>query len=168
MLLVALLAALTLVADQASKALAVARLEPGEVIPVVGQLIQLQLTRNPGAAFSLATGRTWVLTAVAVVIIVVVVRSVRRLGSRAWAVALGLLLGGAVGNLVDRMLREPGIARGHVVDFIAYGDLFIGNVADIAIVVSSGLMGLLSLRGIGLDGQRSTADRATGSGTERR
>ncbi|GMA85404.1 hypothetical protein GCM10025868_06540 [Angustibacter aerolatus] len=100
------------------------------------------------------------LTVVAAVIVVVVVRSARRLGSRAWAVALGLLLGGALGNLVDRLVRTPGLGRGHVVDFIAYGHLFIGNVADVAIVVAAALMALLSLRGVGLDGRRGDRQAA--------
>ena len=146
------LAAVVLAVDQVTKALAVARLSPDRSVPLVGDLLQLRLTRNAGAAFSMATGATWILTLVAVVIVAVVLRSVRRLGSRGWATSLGLLLGGALGNLVDRLVREPGVGRGHVVDFIAYGHLFIGNVADVAIVVAAALMALLSARGIGLDG----------------
>lgn len=145
---------LVYVADQATKVLAVQRLAPGDPVSLLGTALQLRLIRNPGAAFSLATGMTWVLTAVAVVVVVVVVRSSRHLGSRSWACALGLLLGGAVGNLTDRLLREPGVGRGHVVDFIDYGGLFIGNVADVAIVAAAVLVGLLALRGTGLDGRR--------------
>jgi signal peptidase II len=78
----------------------------------------------------------------------------RRLGSRGWAVALGMLLGGAVGNLADRLAREPGFGRGHVVDFLDYAGFFVGNVADIAIVAAAALIVLLSLRGVGLDGRR--------------
>jgi signal peptidase II len=150
----AVLAAVVVALDQVSKALAVARLSPERPVPLLGDLLQLRITRNAGAAFSMATGATWLLTVVAVVIVVVVLRSVRRLGSRGWALALGLLLGGAIGNLVDRLVRDPGVGRGHVVDFIAYGHLFIGNVADIAIVAAAVLMALLSVRGIGLDGAR--------------
>jgi signal peptidase II len=109
---------------------------------------------NPGAALSIATGMTWLLTIVATVVIVVVIRASRRIGSRAWAVALGLLLGGALGNLVDRLVREPGIARGHVVDFIAYADWFVGNVADIAIVSAAVLVVILAARGVHIDGTR--------------
>jgi signal peptidase II len=79
-------------------------------------------------------------------------------------VALGLLLGGAVGNLIDRLVRDPGVARGHVVDFIAYGDWFVGNVADIAIVAAAILMGLLAMRGIGLDGRRLLVGAADDEG----
>jgi signal peptidase II len=143
-----------LVVDQLTKVWAVSALEPGVRTAVVGDLLGLSLIYNPGAALSIATGMTWVLTVIAVVVVAVTVRASRRIGSRGWAVALGLLLGGAVGNLVDRFFRDPAPARGHVVDFIAYGDLFVGNVADIAIVGAAGLIVLLAGRGIGLDGSR--------------
>ncbi len=148
------LTALVLVLDQATKVWAVASLEPGERVALLGDLFGLQLVRNPGAALSIATGMTWVLTLVAVVVVVVVVRASRRIGSTGWAVALGLLLGGALGNLVDRMVREPAPARGHVIDFLAYGELFVGNVADIAIVAAALLVVLLTARGVHLDGTR--------------
>ena len=154
----ALVAVLVYVVDQVTKALAVRHLRPGDPVPLIGSLVQLRLIRNPGAAFSIATGLTWLLTGVAVVVVVVVVRSARRLVSRGWAVALGLLLGGALGNLTDRLLRAPGVGRGHVVDFIDYHGLFVGNVADIAIVAAAVLVGLLGLRGIGLDGARVSHD----------
>ncbi len=143
--------------DQLTKAWALATLTEGHRTPVAGDLLGIQLLFNPGAALGIATGMTWVLTVVACLVVVVVVRVSRRLGSWTWAVALGLLLGGALGNLVDRFVREPGVARGHVVDFIAYGDLFVGNVADIAIVAAAGLIMLLSLRGVRLDGTRERA-----------
>lgn len=149
-----LLAVVVLVLDQVSKAWALATLDEGVRTPLLGDLLGLQLLFNPGAALGLATGTTWLLTVVAVTVVVVIVRVSRRLGSRGWMVALGLLLGGALGNLVDRFVREPGPARGHVVDFIAYGDLFVGNVADIAIVVAAGLLMILSVRGVRLDGTR--------------
>jgi signal peptidase II len=157
--LVAVLAVAVLAVDQATKVWAVSTLTEGERTDVVGDLLGLTLLYNPGAALSIATGMTWVLTVVAVVVVVVTVRASRRIGSRTWAVALGLLLGGAAGNLVDRFARDPGFARGHVVDFIAYGNLFVGNVADIAIVGAAGLIVLLALLGIGLDGSREHAAR---------
>lgn len=153
-----------LAADQGTKALALARLTEGERIPLLGDLLGLQLIHNPGAALSLASGMTWVFTVAAVGVSAVIVKVSDRLGSRAWASALGLLLGGAVGNLVDRLVRPPGIGSGHVVDFLAYGTWFIGNVADIAIVVAAGLIVLLTVLGIGMDGSRgqgaATADEA--------
>jgi signal peptidase II len=146
-----------LVADQLTKVAALRSLDEQTRVPLVGDLLGLRLVFNPGAALSIATGMTWVLTLVAVVVVVVVARAARRIGSRGWAVALGLLLGGALGNLVDRLFRDPGVGRGEVVDFIAYGDLFVGNVADIAIVGAAGLIMLLAVRGISLDGTREHA-----------
>ncbi|WP_370523972.1 signal peptidase II [Cellulomonas sp. APG4] len=175
--LLVLLAVAVLVADQLTKVWAVATFVEGERTPIVGDLLGLTLLYNPGAALSLATGMTWLLTVVAVVVVITIIRVAPRLGSRGWAWALGLLLGGAAGNLVDRLVREPGVGRGHVVDFIAYGDLFVGNVADIAIVAAAVLIVLLSLRGIGVDGSRpgpdptheqldrTADDDAVGSGT---
>ncbi|WP_315097728.1 signal peptidase II [uncultured Cellulomonas sp.] len=152
------LTAVVLVLDQLTKAWAVGALVEGERRSLVGDLLGFQLVFNPGAALSIATGMTWLLTVVAVVVVVVVVRASRRIGSRAWALALGLLLGGALGNLVDRLVREPGVARGEVVDFIAYGDWFVGNVADVAIVGAAVLVVLLAATGVHLDGTRDHAD----------
>ena len=151
------LAALTLtvyVADQLTKAWAVATLTDLPPRQLLGDLLRLELIRNPGAAFSLGTGNTWVLTLLAVLVLVVIVRSSRRLGSLGWACAFGLILGGALGNLTDRLTREPGFGRGHVVDFLDYNGWFIGNVADIAIVGAAALIVVLSVRGIGIDGRR--------------
>lgn len=149
------LAVLVLAVDQLTKVWAVANLTEGERTPLLGDLLGLSLLYNPGAALSFATGMTWVFTIAAVVVAIVILRVANRLGSRGWTIALGLLLGGAVGNLLDRLLRPPALARGHVVDFIAYGDFFVGNVADIAIVAAAALIVLLTLRGIGVDGSRA-------------
>jgi signal peptidase II len=143
---------LTLALDQGSKAWALATLTPGEPRDLVGPALRLNLIRNAGAAFSLGDGVTWLLTIVALGIVVWVGLAARRVGHRWWAVTLGLLLGGAVGNLIDRILREPGLGRGHVVDFIDYFGLFIGNIADLAIVGAAVLGALLALRGIPLEG----------------
>ena len=134
------------VVDQLTKAWAVTAL---------GSWLGFVLVRNPGAAFSFATGQTWIFTAVALVVIVIVLRVSRRLGSMWWATTLGLVLGGAVGNLIDRLAREPGLFRGHVVDFIDYGGMFVGNVADIAIVGAAAAIMALSAAGLELDGTRA-------------
>ena len=118
----------------------------GVAKPFIGQWIQLHLIRNSGAAFSLGNSMTWVLTILSVVIVAAILASLRRITTGAWAATIGLLLGGAVGNLVDRVFRAPGLFRGHVVDFLDYFGLFIGNVADIAIVVAAGLVVILSFR----------------------
>lgn len=146
------------IADQATKIWALAALTEGDRTPVLGDLLGVTLVFNEGAALSIGTGMTWVFTLAAIAVTVVVIRVANRLGSRGWTLALGLLLGGAVGNLIDRLFREPGVGRGHVVDFIAYGDWFVGNVADIAIVGAAGLMVLLGLRGVGVDGGRLYPD----------
>jgi signal peptidase II len=146
-----LCALLTLAVDQGTKAWALTALTPGTPVELLGPFLRLSLVRNAGAAFSLGDGRTWLLTAFAHGVTVYVWRLIRRTTSRAWAVALGFILGGAVGNLVDRLLREPGPGRGHVVDFIDYR-VFVGNVADIAIVGAAVAMVLLALRSIPLQG----------------
>lgn len=145
--------------DQVSKYLVVHNLTENVPVTVISGLLQLRLIRNSGAAFSLATGSTWFFTVVATVVSVVIIRISRKLGSRWWAVALGLLLGGAVGNLLDRLLRAPGFGRGHVVDWIEYlkfpfMSFPIFNIADSCIVVAAGLIALLGLRGISIDGTR--------------
>ena len=131
-----LVAIVVVLVDQLTKAWAASALADGHRVALLGDLLGLVLVRNPGAAFSFATGQTWIFTVVAVVVTVIVLRASRRLASRWWAVTLGLVLGGAVGNLIDRLVRSPGVFRGHVVDFIDYGGYFVGNVADIAIVVA--------------------------------
>jgi len=154
-LAVALIAVLVLVADQCSKLLAVHQLTDRGRVDVIGSLFGFLLTRNAGAAFSTATGATWLLTLIALVVVGTIIRFARQLGSRGWAVALGLLLGGALGNLSDRLFRAPGFFRGHVVDFLEFPHWPIFNLADSAISVAAVLIALLSLRGIGLDGRRA-------------
>ena len=157
----AAIAVVSYAADQLSKAWAVRTLTDEPPRSIIGTALQLDLIRNPGAAFSVGTGSTWVLTLIAVVVLVVIVRTSRRLGSTGWAWALGLLLGGALGNLTDRITREPGFGQGHVVDFINYNGWFIGNVADIAIVSAAVLIGLLAVTGRGVDGSRETREPAS-------
>jgi signal peptidase II len=157
-LVVALLATagVVLALDQLAKAWAVRALGNGRSIQVVGELVQLRLFRNPGAAFSFATGSTWIFTVVATVASIAIVRASRRLGSPLWALALGLLLGGALGNLVDRLFRDPGFPQGHVVDFIDLPRLFVFNVADASITGAAALIALLSWRGVRVDGSAAT------------
>ncbi len=156
------MALLVLAADVVSKILVVARLEGREPIRLLGGALLLNVGRNPGAAFSFAEGATVLFTLVAVAVAVVIVRTARRLGSTGWAVSLGLLLGGAVGNLVDRLFRSPGIGRGAVVDFIDFRVWPVFNLADSAIVVGGLLAVLLSLRGVEMDGSRGSAPEEPG------
>jgi len=157
-LLLASIAVVTYLLDQLSKWWAISTLSDEEPRDLIGSFLRLDLIRNPGAAFSIGTGNTWVLTIIAVVVLVVVVRVSRRLGSSGWAWALGLLLGGALGNLTDRIIREPGLGRGHVIDFLNYNGWFIGNIADIAIVSAAILIGLLAVTGRSVDGTRETRE----------
>jgi signal peptidase II len=154
------IAALVLVADVLTKIAAVARLEGREPVELLGGAVYLVLVRNPGAAFSLATGYTWVLSLVAVAVVVVIARIARRLRSTGWAVALGLVLGGALGNLADRVFRAPGPLRGHVVDVVSLfapdGSVWpVFNLADSSIVSGGVLLVLLALTGRELDGTRA-------------
>ena len=128
-------------------------------IEVVGEWLQITYTLNPGAAFSMGGSFTVLLSAVAITVAVVIIRMASRLGSVAWAVALGGILGGALGNLVDRIFREPGPLRGHVVDWIAVPNYPVFNIADSAIFCSAALMIYLSFRGVGLDGSRPAPKR---------
>lgn len=152
--LVLSVAAVWLALDQLTKWWAEATLTRGESVPLVGELLQLHLTYNSGAAFSLGTGFTGVLTAVATLVVVVIIWQAFRTRSLPWALTLGLLLGGALGNLTDRYLRPPGVALGHVVDFLRLPNFPVFNIADIGITTAAVLIILLALRGISPDGTR--------------
>lgn len=143
-----LVAAAVVAADQLTKQWALRALEPGVKRPLVGEFLSLQLVFNDGAAFSLGAGYTWVLTLVALGVTAGIVYYARRARS-GFAVALvGVGLGGAVGNLIDRLFREPSFGQGHVVDMINYNGWFVGNVADIAIVGAALVFVLAGLRGV--------------------
>lgn len=154
----ALVALVVYALDQASKWWAVERLQGRPDIAVLGDLLQLHFVRNPGAAFSTGRGLTPLITCVALVATLVVLYVVRRIGDHVWAVALGLLLAGITGNLTDRLLREPGPFRGHVIDMIQLPNWPVFNIADIAINVAAGLIVLQALRGVRLDGTRDVEE----------
>lgn len=145
------IAASVLVVDQLTKALALRSLDDGRVTHLLGDLLSLRLVANAGAAFSIGTGSTWVFTILALAVSIFVTREIARgVTNRWWVVTLGALLGGALGNLADRVFRPPALGRGHVVDFIDYAGFFVGNVADIAIVGSAVVIAWLSFRDIPL------------------
>ena len=132
------------------------RLQSGEgPIQVIGTWVQFTYTENTGAAFSMGTGYTWIFSVIAIIVAIVILRTARKLGSVGWAIALGGLLGGLLGNLLDRLTREPGIGRGYVVDFIAFPNFPVFNVADIFITCSAALMVLLTLLGLDYRGSRA-------------
>jgi signal peptidase II len=156
------IAAVVLAADLATKLAAVAELEHREPVRLFGGALYLVHARNTGAAFSLGEGYTIVLSLFAVGVAVYILRAARRLRSLGWTVGLGLVLGGAVGNLIDRVFRAPGFLRGGVVDFLSLFDdggrvWPIFNVADACLVTGVCLLVLLVFRGIQPDGTQAGA-----------
>ena len=150
------------VADFLSKEWVIASMAEGERRQVLGELLQWHFVRNPGAAFSFAAGSTWIFTILSAVVVIFIVTQLRRIRSPLWAAAFGGLLGGTVGNLTDRLTREPGFFVGHVIDFIqVWGFPAIFNIADIFIVGSMIGVVLLVLANIGLDGVRHTDEPRT-------
>ncbi|HJQ07071.1 MAG TPA: signal peptidase II [Nocardioides sp.] len=152
-------AVLWYVADQVTKHLAVVNLADGEPRHFIGTLLQLRLLHNPGAAFSMGTGATVVLSCLAIAATVVVLWFSRRLVDPVWAVAFGLLLAGIDGNLTDRLFRDPAPLRGQVVDFLELPHWPVFNVADIGINVGAALLLLQILRGIQIDGRRAGTEK---------
>ena len=134
-----LLGLIVIVADQASKQWALGALADGHVIPVIGDFLSFKLAFNSGAAFSFGHSATWIFTLVSALVSVSIPFFILRTRPAA-RIILGIVWGGAVGNLIDRLLRDPGFPEGHVVDFINYNGWFIGNIADIALV-----LGLIAL-----------------------
>lgn len=142
--------------DQFTKAVVVSSMTEGQTIEALGGFLQWHFVRNPGAAFSFAAGSTWIFTGVSTLMVIVIIVVARRLGSKLWAAVFGLVLGGALGNLFDRLFREPGFGTGHVIDFIYTPWMLpaIYNVADMCIVVGMSAFVLLTLFDIGFDGKR--------------
>ncbi|KAM9862690.1 signal peptidase II [Leucobacter sp. BZR 635] len=162
-LLLIVVALTVLVSDQLVKNWVVATLPEGQTVPVLGNFLQWHFVRNPGAAFSIASGQTWIFTILSAVVVGVIIWQIRRLRSVPWALFLGLLLGGVLGNLTDRLTREPGFPEGHVIDFIFTPWMMpaIYNIADIGIVSGMILFVLITLFGFSIEGGRETrADRA--------
>ena len=150
--------ALTVLALDVVTKLIVVRTLPGHPpIRLLDGFLTLLLLRNSGAAFSIGTSMTIVFTAIAAAVIVYILRAARKLRSAPWAITLGLLLGGATGNLADRIFRSPGLFRGDVVDWIELPHWPVFNLADSAIVCGGVLAVLLALRGVRLDGSREGA-----------
>ena len=141
-----LIAVAVVLIDQGTKAWAEATLTEHERIPLIGDLMGLQLAYNPGAAFSFGEGSTWVFTLIAVAATVTAIVFAFRVRRPGWAIVIGALGGAAASHAGDRLFRQPGFAQGHVVDFLAYGNWFIGNIADIVIVTAAIAGALLMLR----------------------
>ncbi|TGZ17028.1 hypothetical protein DV517_20010 [Streptomyces sp. S816] len=155
-----LVAAVAYAVDLGSKLTVVAGLDGRDPVPVLGSWLELRVQRNPGAAFGMGSATTIVFTLIALAVAAVIVRVSRRLTSTPWAIALGLLLGGAVGNLTDRLFRSPGGMRGAVVDFISVRDFSVMNLADWAITCGGVLIVALSFAGHELGGARLAREQA--------
>ncbi|MGO2111758.1 MAG: signal peptidase II [Pseudoclavibacter sp.] len=166
-----LLAAVAVVlygSDQLVKAVVEANMVEGQVIEALGPVLQWHFVRNPGAAFSFAAGQTWIFTTFAAIVVIAIAVLSRRIRSIAWAVVFGLVLGGVLGNLTDRLFREPGFGVGHVVDYISTPWLLpaIYNIADMGIVFGMATFVLLTLRDVRLDGTRGTKAKAAGEAVD--
>ncbi|MFI1012337.1 signal peptidase II [Streptomyces sp. NPDC020965] len=145
-------AAVAYLIDLVTKMLVVAKLEHHEPIEIIGDWLKFEAVRNAGAAFGIGEAFTVIFTAIAATVILVIIRLARKLYSLPWAIALGLLLGGALGNLTDRIFRYPGVFKGAVVDFIAPAHFAVFNLADTAIVCGGVLIVILSFKGLDPDG----------------
>jgi signal peptidase II len=161
--LLVVVAAVVLAVDIISKVVAVQLLTPGQPVSIVGETVTWTLVRNSGAAFSMATGYTWILTLIATAVVIGIIWMGRRLVSPWWAIGLGMILGGALGNLIDRFFRWPGPLRGHVVDFLSVGWWPVFNVADASVVGGAALLVGLSLFGYDFDvpGRRTSVGEST-------
>lgn len=151
-----IVAAAAVLIDQLSKAIALTALADRERIPLVGDAFGLQLAFNPGAVLGMGSGVTWILTVVGVAAVAGLFVMAARARTVGWAAGVGLVLGGAVGNLIDRFMSPPGFAIGHVTDFLAYGRLFIGNLADVFLAAGAiALAVMLMLRQRSISGERA-------------
>ena len=140
--------------DQLTKELAIASLADGSVIPVIGDILKFRLAYNDAAAFSLGVGQTWVLAIIASCAVLARLWFGPRAKNITWTIIAGLVLGGAAGNLVDRLTRAPGFLNGHVVDFISIPFNFpIFNLADTFLVIGVSLAMLRTLMGDELGGK---------------
>lgn len=157
-LLLVAIAAVVLVVDQLVKNWVVANLVEGQTVPVLGEVLRWHFVRNPGAAFSMASGSTWIFTILAAAVVVVIFWQLPKLRSLPWGIFLGLLLGGVLGNLTDRLTRAPGFPEGHVIDYISTPWMWLGfpeaiyNIADVAIVSGMILFIVITLIGLPIDG----------------
>ncbi|WP_084622055.1 signal peptidase II [Demequina oxidasica] len=160
-----------ILADQLSKQWVLNNLVPGELHPVLGDWLGIELVFNSGAAFSFGNSTTWLLTIVALIVSAAIVYYARRAQTTAAVWIFGIGLGGAIGNLIDRLFRAPSFGQGHVVDFINYNGWFVGNIADIAIVGAAIVVVLMGILGKNLlapassdtDKTSPNADAAAGS-----
>lgn len=147
-------AALAYVCDQLTKIWVTSTMVEGQKTPVIPGILQWYYIRNSGAAFSIGENFTWLFTLIMAAVAVFIVVIARRIGSVWWAIGLGLLLGGALGNLTDRLFRPPSFGMGHVVDFISFPNFAIFNMADMGVVGGVITICILTLVGVPLNGKK--------------
>ena len=134
--------------DLATKIWAVENLSYRSNIKIIGEFFQLTYVRNPGAAFSFASGATVFLSLFSLLVMIAILHYSVKITSRGWAVVLGLVLGGILGNMVDRIFREPGVLRGHVIDWLQLPNWPVFNIADMAIVSAALISMVLTAKNI--------------------
>jgi signal peptidase II len=134
--------------DLATKAWAVSELANREPVKIIGSFFQLTFVRNPGAAFSFASNATLFLSIFSIIVAVGVIYFAPKITSKGWSIVLGLVLGGVLGNLMDRIFREPSFLRGHVIDWLQLPNWPVFNIADSAIVVAAVLAMILTARNV--------------------
>lgn len=150
------IAVLVVLLDQLTKEIAIAYLSDGNVVEVLGEVLRFRLAYNDSAAFSMGVGATWVLAIIASIAVLVLLWFGPKSKTLMWSVISAFVLGGAAGNLVDRLTREPGFLNGHVVDFIAIPFNFpIFNIADSFLVIGVSLAILRTLMGDEIGGGRA-------------
>ncbi|MFD6952678.1 signal peptidase II [Nocardiopsis sp. TSRI0078] len=163
-LLLLLVALAAIGVDLLTKEWVLASFSEGERLDVIGSVLQFTLVFNTGAAFSMGTDFTWVFTCIASLVVLTIGYMGLRVRSGWWAVTLGLMMGGAAGNLLDRFFREPAPFHGAVVDFISVGNFPVFNIADSCVVVGAVLVVALTFRGVNLDGSVVVDERGGGGG----
>lgn len=149
------------VLDQITKYAVVTHMTEGQAVPVVDGLLWWRFIRNPGAAFSMGESVTWIFTIIMAIVAVVILYYLPKARTRGWILGLFGLLAGVLGNLTDRLFREPGFGRGHVVDFISVPHYAIFNIADSCICVSIVVLAILLFRGVPLEGATESRQEDT-------
>ena len=151
---IALIALVVVALDRLTKIWAANTLPLGQSQPVIGELLQFHLAFNPGAAFSIFTNATWLFTAFSTAISIYILYKAKQIKSGLWQIGAGGILGGAVGNLIDRFINEPGFPNGHVTDFIQLPNWPVFNIADSSVFCSAIFLMVISLRGLNYDGTK--------------
>jgi signal peptidase II len=134
--------------DLGTKVWAVEVLSSRANVQIIGSFLQLTFVQNSGAAFGIGAGSTFIFTFFALAVLIVITRYARQITYKGWALVCGLVLGGILGNLTDRIFREPSFLQGHVIDWIQIPNWPVFNIADTAIVIAAVVAIILTIRNI--------------------